>query len=336
MQGGTVVLATSPFNVGLQGRLAVTENQSGLEDWLASHGLGFARTLVLDPQNAAFPVPMERQVGGYTVQETHLLNYPYFVDIRHDGMHRDSGLLTGIDQLSLTWASPVTVDAEKNRERQVVRLLESSPGSWTSPSFDIQPDFERYGETGFATGTDTGRQLLGVLVEGRFDSPFRGRPSPLVEAARRAQAERDKAAAGQEGGAAAEPEANEPEQVLGKVLERSPESARIILLASNTFLADTSLELASGAAGSRYLNPLQLVANAIDWSLADRDLLSIRGRGHFARTLVPMAAGARAFWEYLNYGLAAAGLVVVWGAHRLVLARTRRRERQLVAGEVEA
>ena len=124
--------------------------------------------------------------------------------------------------------------------------------------------------------------------------------------------------------------------MLGKVLERSPESARIILLASNTFLADTSLELASGAGGSRYLNPLQLVANAIDWSLADRDLLSIRGRGHFARTLLPMGAGARAFWEYLNYGLAAAGLLVVWGAHRLVLARTRRRERQLVAGEVEA
>ena len=337
MQGGTVVLATSPFNVGLQGRLEVTENRSGLEDWLAGHGIRFERTLVLDPQNAAFPVPVERQVSGYTVQETHLLNYPYFVDIRHDGMQRDSGLLTGIDQLSLTWASPVTVDAEKNRGRQVVRLLESSPGSWTSPSFDIQPDFERYGETGFATGTDTGRQLLGVLVEGRFDSPFRGQPSPLVEAARRAQAERDKAAAGQEaGGAAADPDTGKPESVLGKVLERSPESARIILLASNTFLADTSLELASGAGGSRYLNPLQLVANAIDWSLADRDLLSIRGRGHFARTLLPMGAGARAFWEYLNYGLAAAGLLVVWGAHRLVLARTRRRERQLVAGEVEA
>ena len=91
----------------------------------------------------------------------------------------------------------------------------------------------------------------GSLVEGRFDSPFRGQPSPLVEAARRAQAERDKAAAGQEtGGAAADPDGRKPEQVLGKVLERSPESARIILLASNTFLADTSLELASGAGGT--------------------------------------------------------------------------------------
>ena len=333
MQGGTVVLATSPYTVGLQGRLDLTEQRSGLEDWLTGHGIRFARTLVLDPQNAAFPVPVERQAGGYTVQETHLLNYPYFVDIRRDGMHRDSGLLTGVDQLSLTWASPVTVEEDKNRDRQVVRLLESSPGSWVSDSLTIQPDFERFGETGFAAGTDTGRRLLAVMVEGRFDSAFRGQPSPLVEAARRQQAEQNKGGEGAAAPAGA-PEANTPKQVLGKVLERSPDSARIILLGSSTFLADTSLELASGASGSRYLNPLQLVANAIDWSLADRDLLSIRGRGHFARTLAPMGREARAFWEYLNYGLAAAGLLVVWGAHRLVLARTRRRERQLVAGEV--
>lgn len=333
MQGGTVVLATSPYNVGLEGQLDLNQAHSGLEDWLAGYGIRFEETLVLDPQNAAFPVPVERQAGGYTVQETHLLNYPYFIDIRPDGMHRDSGLLTGIDQLSLTWASPLVVDADKNKGRQVVRLLESSPGSWVSDSLTIQPDFERYGEAGFATGTDTGRHLLAVLVEGRFDSGFRGKASPLIEAARRQHAERDKEAAGVTN-AAADPDGKNPEEVIGKVLERSPESARIILLASNTFLTDTSLELASGASGSRYLNPLQLVANCIDWSLADRDLLSIRGRGHFARTLVPMGREVRAFWEYLNYGLAAAGLLAVWGVHRLVLARSRRRERLLVSGEV--
>lgn len=38
---------------------------------------------------------------------------------------------------------------------------------------------------------------------------------------------------------------NKKPEVIGRVLERSPDSARIILLASNTFLADTSLELAS-------------------------------------------------------------------------------------------
>jgi ABC-2 type transport system permease protein len=66
-----------------------------LSDWLAGYGISLGRTLVLDPQNAAFPVPVERQAGGYSIRETHLINYPYFVDIRGDGMNRASGLVTG-------------------------------------------------------------------------------------------------------------------------------------------------------------------------------------------------------------------------------------------------
>jgi ABC-2 type transport system permease protein len=54
--------------------------------------------MVLDPQNAAFPVPVERQAGFVQHPETHLINYPYFIDIRADGMNRASGLITGIDQ----------------------------------------------------------------------------------------------------------------------------------------------------------------------------------------------------------------------------------------------
>jgi len=339
MQGGTVVLATSPFDVQLQGRLNVSKKESGLADWLAGYGITLNPSMVLDPQNAAFPVPVERQVGGLSVQETHLLNYPYFVDIRSDGMNRDSGLLTGIDQLSMTWASPVSIDGEKNKERRVVRLLESSKGSWLSDALKIQPDFKRYGQAGFPQGEESGRQLLAVLVEGKFDSWFKGKPSPLVEEARTQQAEKEKQAQAKQEAAPADAEGNRQDEpvdqvpeVVGRVLDRSPDSARIILLASNTFLADASLELASGAGGTRYLNPLQLVANCIDWSLEDRDLLSIRGRGHFARTLLPMDKETRVWWEYLNYGLAAFGLLSVWSIRRLVRARARRRERLLIAG----
>ena len=339
MQGGTVVLATSPFDVKLQGRLDVSDNTSGLTEWLAGYGLSLAPSLVLDPQNAAFPVPVERQAAGYAVQETKLFNYPYFVDIRSDGMNRSSGLLTGIDQLSMTWASPLVVDASKNSQRQVTRLLESSQGSWLSDSLTIQPDFDRYGETGFAQGRETGRQLLGVMVEGKFNSWFKGKISPLLEAARKQQAKADSAkpgkkaaALGKQGEVGKVEDPGTSPEVIGRILDRSPDSARIILLASNTFLDDTSLELASGAGGARYLNPLQLVANCIDWSLADRDLLSIRGRGHFARTLVPMSKEVRMFCEYLNYGLAAFGLLIVWGGWRLVRARTRRHEQLLISG----
>lgn len=325
MQGGTVVLASSSFDVDFQGGLQVRDKESGLAEWLSSHGLSLAQALVLDPQNAAFPVPVERQVGSYTVQETHLINYPYFIDIRAEGMDRDSGLITGIDQISMTWASPIVLDPEKNRERRVVRLLESSTDSWTSDSVDIQPDFERYGELGFPRGQETGRQLVAVLVEGVFTSWFDGKNSPLIEAARSRDAER---VPDGEGGEMA---LDHTSGVIDRVVVHSPDSARIILLASNSFLADISLELASGASGTQYLNPLQLIANCIDWSLEDHDLLSIRGRSHFARTLMPMSGEERVLWEYANYGLAVFGLLTVWGGQRFMRARSRRRYQALLS-----
>jgi ABC-2 type transport system permease protein len=74
---------------------------------------------------------------------------------------------------------------------------------------------------------------------------------------------------------------------------------------------------------SSYLGPVQLVANSVDWSLEDRGLLSIRGRGHFSRTLLPMTRDIRFFWEYLNYGLALLGLALVWLVRRSMRKRTK-------------
>ena len=106
---------------------------------------------------------------------------------------------------------------------------------------------------------------------------------------------------------------------------RSPESARLILFASNTFLTDSALDLARRGLRTRYLNSVQLVENAVDWSLEDRDLLGIRGRAHFSRTLPSLNRPAQVFWEYLNYGLALIGLLLVWLIRRGVASRTRLR-----------
>ena len=70
--------------------------------------------------------------------------------------------------------------------------------------------------------------------------------------------------------------------------------------------------------GTLYTQPLEFLQNAIDWSLEDRGLLTIRSRAQFARTLVPMDREGQLFWEYLNYGLALLGLVAVWFWRRWV------------------
>ncbi len=316
MEGGTVILASSPFAVKMEQKLDVVKQPSGLEDWLKFNGITMADQMVLDPQNSAFPVPVQRQVGSFTVQETKLVSYPYFVDIRPDGMNRDNGMLSGLNQLTMNWASPISVDMDKNKERKVTRLLESSKDSWLSPSTNVQPDFSKYGELGFAPTGDKGKQLLGVVVEGRFTSYFAGKPSPLL-------ADKDKEDGDKPGAKGKDTDKDEEQQIISRQIDKSPESARIILFSSNSFLNDSMLRIGSSVMRSSYLDPVQMIANSVDWSLEDRGLLSIRGRGHFSRTLVPMTRNVQFFWEYLNYGLALLGLLVVWLVRRTMRKRTK-------------
>jgi ABC-2 type transport system permease protein len=208
-------------------------------------------------------------------------------------------------------------------------LLETSKDAWTSDATNIQPDFRAHGRLGFAVGSERGRQLLAVAVEGRFESWFKGKPSPLAKA-EAATTKTDTPSKNVDPGAAP-PKQEKPtdkakkdkEPVITRVIERSPESARIILFASNTFLTDTALDLSSTAMRTRYLNPVQLVENAVDWSLEDRGLLGIRGRAHFSRTLPPLDRNTQMFWEYLNYALALLGLFLVWLIRRWVALQKR-------------
>ncbi len=324
MRGGTVVMATSPFDIESQGALSARKHNSGLNDWLVHHGIKLQEQMVLDPQNAAFPIPVNRRIAGFVVRETQMVDYPYFADIRDSGMERESGLTSGLNQVTLTWPSAIHLDEEKNQGRSVTRLLESTDQAWTSDSLDIQPDFRAHEKLGFALGKEPGAQLLAVAVEGRFDSFFKDKPSPLVAQEEAADTSDDKPAAAEPKDEAEKGADEKQEQVITRVIDRSPESARIILFASNSFLTDEMLDLAAAGLGTRYLKPVQLVENAIDWSLEDRGLLEIRGRAQFSRTLNPLDRDAQVFWEYLNYGLALLGLLLVW-----LIRRQKRKQVQL-------
>ena len=337
MQGGSVILAAAPLDVDLGGgRISAVEQPTGLEDWLNGFGVEFGPGLVLDPQNTPFPIPVQRQLGGFLVEEIQMLPYPYFPDIRADGLSDESGITAGLGQLTMTWAAPITIDAEANAERQWVPLIESSSAAWTREDTDVQPDLETYPELGFPHPDDTGRKLLGVLLEGRFDSAFADQTSPLLS-----DTQRDTEDVDQSPDRAIEPGSDQvggqnPDQDLGQVtdqldnhvVEHSPSSARLILLSSSSFLSDTAISLATEATQSRYLAPLTLIQNAIDWSLEDPGLLALRGRGQYNRLLKPVGREQRILLETLNYLLALGGLALVFALHRLL---HRRREKALAA-----
>ena len=114
-------------------------------------------------------------------------------------------------------------------------------------------------------------------------------------------------------------------------LDHSPESARIILIGSATFASDEAISISSSTMRTSYLNPVQLLTNMVDYALEDRGLLSIRGRGHFSRTLLPMSRETQMFWEYCNYGLALFGLALVWLLKRYLARQSAGRYRAVLA-----
>ena len=311
MRGGAAVLTTSPFKVSMTRGLTAQPQSSGLEPWLETLGLTFEKTFVLDPQNAALPIPVERMLGGLPIQEIRMLDYPPFPDLRDEQLNPSHPITQGLGQLTLNWASPLKLrDAAANEDEwSRTVLLQSSAGSEQTPSINLIPDYDRFPTLGFPTEGERGSAVLAVALEGRFPSAFAGEPSPLATEAAPEDGEDEDAEV---------PEGKTP--APAPVLTRAPEGSKLVVLASNSFASDTALELASQGQGSYYTQPIALVQNALDYALEEDALLSLRGRSALNRSLLPLSPDAQQGWESLNYGAAVVGLILV-----ALWRRTRRR-----------
>jgi ABC-2 type transport system permease protein len=317
MRGGTVILATSPFTTEISdGQMQLQDWNSGLQPWLAYHGLTIGNTLVLDEQNAVFPAPVIRRSGDHEFRDVLMVNYPYFVDLRTPGLAPSHPVTAGLPHLTMAWPSAIT--AEPDSGRQITPLLRSSVRSWLSDSVDITPNVDASGlsnllppETAPDPADPHARlepRILGIVVEGRFDSFFaNGRPPLSADTGYNDSAPRYRG----------------PQN--SSVLQRSGESARIVLYASNDFMDDQILSSLVMATGNQYLGPIELFMNTLDWALQDDQLLEIRSRAHFNRTLPPMERRAQELIEYINYGLALLWLCLL-ALGNAVLTRLRRRQ----------
>jgi len=323
MQGGTVIAATSPYAANLTQRsLSLQKQNSGISDWLKHNGFRVEEKLVMDKQNVPFPVPVARNMGGFSVQEMRMLDYPYFIDIRGEGLNASNPITANLPQVTMAWASPIVVDAEKQKTRTVTELLHSSEHSWLSTNMQIMPHVNANGVTPYLPEGEQKPHLLGVAAQGRFDSYFAGKESPLLKADEKKVADNSENKTAE----------SKDDKKVGSVIEHSPESARIILFSSNDFLTDPVVGMAGAASGGQYLNSVQLMANTLDWSLEDAGLLSIRSRSNFNRTLPTMEQSTQMFWEYLNYGLALLALFIVgFVQYRFKRAREQQYQQWLVS-----
>lgn len=294
MRGGTLVLATSPFSAEITGReVRMLDWNSGLDQWLKHQGITIDRSLVLDDQNAAFPLPVVRESGGEKFTDLKVVQYPFFVDIRKTGLADKHPITRDLPQLTMAWASPITL--ERDAARRVTTLLRSSANSSATKNTDVMPRQNASGQGIFEHTGPKGSQTLGVAIQGRFDSWFAGKPDPMLKSDSLVE---KRTSAGTK---------------IRSVIDRSPESSRIVVFASNDFLDDQVLTAIAAAAGTKYLSPLELLENTLDWSLQDNTLLEIRSRGQFNRTLAPMTRNEQRTIEYANYGAAVLLLSLIAG-----------------------
>lgn len=290
MRGGSAVVATSDraIDPASGSGLRVTETDNGLADWLAGHGIEVGDGVVLDLQSESFPVPVTRDVGGFSLREIQMLRYPAFPDVRPDGFADGHPALAGLPGVVLHWPSAVRrvdgpTEAARLPERTV--LLSSSAESWEATTYDAQPTAGLGGELGWAVPDDRAPQPLAVAAVGPFRSAWAETAPPELEA----------------------------DRLDGGVLEASPESARLVVVGSASFLSDPVVQM-SQMAGERYLLGLQLGTNLVDWSVEDVGLLQIRARSQSARALLPTDVATRQVLEWANYAvslLAVAGIGVV-------------------------
>ena len=318
MRGGSVIVLSGRYQLDLPPgarTLNLKEVKDGVAPLLVHYGFGIGRKLVMDARNEPFPIPVTRNIGGFTVQEIRRMPYPFFVDVRPDAMAQDSPVTSRLAAVTMNWCSEISVDAKKTAKLKVVTLLKSSPRAWLGEASAIQPDFRLYPGMGFPDKGERRARTLAVLATGSFESFFKGRKDPRLAAAEKAEKNggKDKDKGKEKAKKLALASAGEP------MLARSPASARLALVGSSEFVNDAVFSISRSMGQDRYMNSLEFLQNLVDWAVADEDLLAIRSRGAHARLLVPMEHRDQLFWEWLNYILALAGLagVYLFGAFKV-------------------
>jgi ABC-2 type transport system permease protein len=292
MRGGALVALAGRYRLAPSQGLAVEKVTTGLEAMFQKWGITVGDEMVMDTKSDVFPVPENRDLGnGMMVREIRQLPYPFFVKMDGDEVSSSSVITAGLTGSVMHWAAPVKAEAKVgDDEHRVTALLTSSDASWLTSSTTVEPNLRTYPQTGFpgpkdAAADKKGRQTMALTVTGGFAS----------SAAKPKDKPKD----------AAESSAN-------RVIDHSPPDTRIAVFGSSAFVSDDVLGLAQQMESDLATSNLELVHNAVDWSLADTDLLQIRSRNAASRALT-VNADARGKWRTVNLGIAALGLVLVVG-----------------------
>lgn len=285
MRGGRLVLCVGNYEakIGPDG-LRVNPITSGLDDWLAHHGITLSRDLVLDDRNQALPVPENRRTPLGVIRTWRLAPYPYLVEVRDEGLTGE-GIVAGLDSVGIYWGTPVQVDEEKTGDLVVTTILRSSEKSWTDG------DLSKVGYIEYTVPEEGTRSItLSVALQGKFTSYFADReiPSPAFA-----------------------PTPMDGEMPAGPgeaALQESPET-RVLVVGNAEFLSDFVAQALSNLDGGFFVQNMRFLENAIDWMTLDNDMMEIRANTTVTRTLARTDSGTAI--EMANYAIPTALLLAL-------------------------
>jgi len=332
MRGGSLIVAAGNYKANYDQftGLSVAPLEGGIREMLAHYGVDVQEGMVMDNQNIPFPLPVEREIAGTIVQDYQAIPFPWFVDVRQDGMETESGLMTGLASATMAWSSPVTrntdTSADANTERTTSVLMHSSAESWISSETNLNPDFTAWPGTGYPPGTEMAAQPLAIATSGVFTSYFADKEDPLT-----ASATSTKNIDEENVDAVTVDAATSALAVIPTIRTKSPGDARLVVFGSSEFADDFVIQILGQMVGDQALNNLQLLQNAVDWAVEDADLLTLRGRGAAVRLLDPIPESEESVWEIGNYIVALVLVLAVGGSYML-----RRRNEQPMRLEGES
>jgi ABC-2 type transport system permease protein len=302
MRGGAVVALAGRYRLALARGLGVEKVTTGIEAMLQKWGITVADDMVMDTKNDPFPVPDERDIGnGMKVREVRQLPYPFFVKMTGDQVSSDSPISAGLTGSVMHWASPVKAEPKVGDDtHRVDVLLRSSDNAWLTSSTAIEPNLVTYPQLGFPgpakdlAADKKGSQVMAVAVVGGLTSSV-AKPAPDKS---------DKSDKSDK----AKPDSKD----TARLIEHSPPDARLVVFGSSAFVSDDVLQLAQQLDSDLSASNIELVHNAVDWSLADTDLLAIRSRNAATRALT-VDATSYSKWIIVNVVIAMLGLGLVIG-----------------------
>ncbi len=292
MRGGRVIICAGNYDVnfGANG-LSLAPLQTGLEDWLAHHGVTIDQTLVLDDRNQPMPIPEIRTTPFGQMRTWTLAPYPYLVQVRADGF-RNPEITASLDSVGIYWGSPLKIDEQAAAHLEVIPILQSSELSWTDDNL------ASVGFVDYQVPQDgTEPRLLAAALSGRFKSYFADRDVP-------GQATDDDPAG--EGQDAEDAETDDsPKKVA---LQESPET-RLLVVGNAEFLSDFVARALASVDGGFFVENLRFAQNLIDWAGLDNDMIGIRARGMVSRRLERLDKNEKLLVVVINV-VVAVGLLV--------------------------